>query len=121
MNAPDGTENAPLYVIGDIHGRLDLLDRLIEAIYRDAGSGTIMSASPIMSAGDGTFNLSMWTANAQSIPLPGGWSDLSNYTIAPAERFSALNVGTVGTSSGTAAVTITSAAWIAFLVELRSQ
>ncbi len=38
MNAPDRSENAPLYVIGDIHGRLDLLDRLIEAIYRDAGA-----------------------------------------------------------------------------------
>lgn len=38
MNAPDLSENAPLYVIGDIHGRLDLLDRLIEAIYRDAGA-----------------------------------------------------------------------------------
>jgi Calcineurin-like phosphoesterase len=37
MNAPDRSENAPLYVIGDIHGRLDLLDRLIEAIHRDAG------------------------------------------------------------------------------------
>lgn len=37
MNAPDCTENAPLYVIGDIHGRLDLLDRLIEAINRDVG------------------------------------------------------------------------------------
>ncbi len=38
MDAPDRIENAPLYVIGDIHGRLDLLDRLIEAIYRDAGA-----------------------------------------------------------------------------------
>lgn len=38
MNAPAPGENAPLYVIGDIHGRLDLLDRLIEAIYRDAGA-----------------------------------------------------------------------------------
>ena len=28
-------ENTRLYVIGDIHGRLDLLDRLIEAIKRD--------------------------------------------------------------------------------------
>lgn len=37
MDAPDRTANAPLYVIGDIHGCLDLLDRLIEAIYRDAG------------------------------------------------------------------------------------
>ncbi len=37
MNAPDPSENMPLYVIGDIHGRLDLLDRLIEVIYRDAG------------------------------------------------------------------------------------
>lgn len=37
MDAPGHSENAPLYVIGDIHGRLDLLDRLIEAIYRDAG------------------------------------------------------------------------------------
>jgi serine/threonine protein phosphatase 1 len=37
MNAPAHSENKPLYVIGDIHGRLDLLDRLIEAIYRDAG------------------------------------------------------------------------------------
>ena len=37
MNAPDHSENAPLYVIGDIHGRLDLLDRLIEAIRHDAG------------------------------------------------------------------------------------
>ncbi len=37
MNAPDCSENAPLYVIGDIHGRLDLLDRLIEAIDCDAG------------------------------------------------------------------------------------
>ena len=36
MNAPAPSENAPLYVIGDIHGCLDLLDRLIEAIYRDA-------------------------------------------------------------------------------------
>ena len=38
MNAPDRSENAPLYVIGDIHGRLDLLDRLIAAIRRDAGA-----------------------------------------------------------------------------------
>ena len=29
-------ENFRLYVIGDIHGRLDLLDRLIDAIHRDA-------------------------------------------------------------------------------------
>jgi serine/threonine protein phosphatase 1 len=29
---------APLYVIGDIHGRLDLLDRLIKAIHRDVGA-----------------------------------------------------------------------------------
>lgn len=38
MDALDRSGNAPLYVIGDIHGRLDLLDRLIEAIYRDAGA-----------------------------------------------------------------------------------
>jgi Calcineurin-like phosphoesterase len=37
MNASARSENAPLYVIGDIHGRLDLLDRMIEAIRRDAG------------------------------------------------------------------------------------
>jgi serine/threonine protein phosphatase 1 len=30
-------EKTRLYVIGDIHGRLDLLDRLIDAIKRDAG------------------------------------------------------------------------------------
>jgi Calcineurin-like phosphoesterase len=29
-------ENSRLYVIGDIHGRLDLLNRLIDAIHRDA-------------------------------------------------------------------------------------
>ncbi len=29
-------KNFRLYVIGDIHGRLDLLDRLIDAIHRDA-------------------------------------------------------------------------------------
>ncbi len=28
-------ENTRLYVIGDIHGRLDLLDRVIAAIERD--------------------------------------------------------------------------------------
>ena len=38
MNAPDRSENAPLYVIGDIHGRLDLLDRMIVLIRRDAGA-----------------------------------------------------------------------------------
>ncbi len=37
MNAPVPSENSPLYVIGDIHGRLDLLDRMIAAIQRDAG------------------------------------------------------------------------------------
>jgi serine/threonine protein phosphatase 1 len=37
MNALDFNENAPLYVIGDIHGRLDLLEPLIDAIHRDAG------------------------------------------------------------------------------------
>jgi serine/threonine protein phosphatase 1 len=37
MSAPDRSENTPLYVIGDIHGRLDLLDRLIGAIDRDVG------------------------------------------------------------------------------------
>jgi serine/threonine protein phosphatase 1 len=31
----DPNENKRLYVIGDIHGRLDLLDRMIEAIRRD--------------------------------------------------------------------------------------
>ena len=35
---PDGTER--LYVIGDIHGRLDLLDRMIDAIHRDAANMT---------------------------------------------------------------------------------
>jgi len=34
MQMPD--EKARLYVIGDIHGRLDLLDQLIDAIKRDA-------------------------------------------------------------------------------------
>jgi serine/threonine protein phosphatase 1 len=29
------SENARLYVIGDIHGRLDLLDQVIDAIHRD--------------------------------------------------------------------------------------
>ncbi len=38
MNIPDADENAPLYVIGDIHGRLDLLEPLIAAIHRDAGA-----------------------------------------------------------------------------------
>ena len=28
-------ENERLYVIGDVHGRLDLLDRVIAAIHRD--------------------------------------------------------------------------------------
>jgi Calcineurin-like phosphoesterase len=37
MSAPDHSENRPLYVIGDIHGRLDLLDRMVEAVDRDAG------------------------------------------------------------------------------------
>ena len=34
VKAPN--ENTRLYVIGDIHGRLDLLDRLIDEIDRDA-------------------------------------------------------------------------------------
>ncbi|MEJ2625251.1 MAG: metallophosphoesterase family protein [Pseudolabrys sp.] len=38
MNIPDFNENAPLYVIGDIHGRFDLLEPLIDAIHRDAGA-----------------------------------------------------------------------------------
>ncbi len=37
MDVVDLSANAPLYVIGDIHGRLDLLDQLTEVIYRDAG------------------------------------------------------------------------------------
>jgi hypothetical protein len=85
------------------------------------GNSTMMSASPITSAGGGTFNLNMLTANAQSIPLASGWSEITNYTVGPSERVSYLNVPTVGTSSGTPAVTITSAGWVAFLVELRSQ
>jgi serine/threonine protein phosphatase 1 len=36
-NTENLTKNTRLYVIGDIHGRLDLLDRLIEAIRRDVG------------------------------------------------------------------------------------
>jgi serine/threonine protein phosphatase 1 len=35
-NAQIPNENTRLYVIGDIHGRLDLLDRLIAMIRRDA-------------------------------------------------------------------------------------
>ena len=35
-NAQIENENKRLYVIGDIHGRLDLLDRLIAMIRRDA-------------------------------------------------------------------------------------
>jgi serine/threonine protein phosphatase 1 len=31
-------QNSRLYVIGDIHGRLDLLDQLINAIHRDVGA-----------------------------------------------------------------------------------
>ena len=38
MNTPDSDENTLLYVIGDIHGRLDLLEPLIDAIHHDAGS-----------------------------------------------------------------------------------
>ena len=37
MTISDPSKDAPLYVIGDIHGRLDLLDPLIAAIARDAG------------------------------------------------------------------------------------
>jgi Calcineurin-like phosphoesterase len=36
-NAEKLNKNTRLYVIGDIHGRLDLLDQLIDAIHRDAG------------------------------------------------------------------------------------
>lgn len=36
-NAQKLDKNTRLYAIGDIHGRLDLLDRLIEAIRRDVG------------------------------------------------------------------------------------
>lgn len=35
QDAPIPYENSRLYVIGDIHGRLDLLDRVIAAIHRD--------------------------------------------------------------------------------------
>ena len=41
---PQPNENARLYVIGDIHGRLDLLDQMIDAIHRDVeehGSGAL--------------------------------------------------------------------------------
>ena len=31
-------EISRLYVIGDIHGRLDLLDQLIDAIHHDIGA-----------------------------------------------------------------------------------
>lgn len=34
-DATNPNENSRLYVIGDIHGRLDLLDRVIAAIHRD--------------------------------------------------------------------------------------
>ena len=37
MGMADLSEEQPLYVIGDIHGRLDLLDRLIAMIREDAG------------------------------------------------------------------------------------
>lgn len=37
MSDPDFPEDTRLYVIGDIHGRLDLLDRVIDAIHRDTG------------------------------------------------------------------------------------
>src|SRR5262245_7147881 len=39
--------NSRLYVIGDIHGRLDLLDRLINALHQDAESfgGGVLTAT----------------------------------------------------------------------------
>jgi hypothetical protein len=81
----------------------------------------MISASPITTVGGGTFHLDMLTANSQNIPLPSGWSETNNFTLVPAEHMSHKDVGTVGTSSGTPSVTITSAAWVAFLVELRSR
>ena len=45
-------ENRRLYVIGDIHGRLDLLERMIEAINRDAeehGGSALRSRSATIS------------------------------------------------------------------------
>jgi hypothetical protein len=42
-NAPIPNENKRLYVIGDIHGRLDLLDRLIAMIRRDAEEHAVSS------------------------------------------------------------------------------
>lgn len=89
----------------------------------NSDSGTTISASPITSVGGGTFNLSMLVTNPETVPLPNGWTDLySGVGAAQASRIGALNVPTVGTSSGTPAVTLAaSAAWVAFLVELRSQ
>ena len=37
MDVPEPSRNAPVYVIGDIHGRLDLLERMISAIHSDSG------------------------------------------------------------------------------------
>src|SRR3954453_149095 len=34
-SGPAGTEGRRAYVVGDIHGRLDLLDRLLEAIHAE--------------------------------------------------------------------------------------
>ncbi len=42
----------PLYVIGDIHGRADLLDHLLEAIERDADARGLSEAARIVMVGD---------------------------------------------------------------------
>lgn len=44
----------------------------------NAGSGTMISATPITSAGGGTFNLYVLNAHSQTVPLPSGWYDLWN-------------------------------------------
>ena len=88
----------------------------------NSGSGTTLSANPITSVGGGTFNLNMVAVNAQPVPLPSGWSNVFDF-VGPVvgQRIAGLNVPMAGTSSGTPAVTIPSANWWAFLVEMRSQ
>lgn len=89
----------------------------------NSGTGTTISAGPITSAGGGTFYLAMSNAYPESVPLPSGWTSiLDGVDSQLGSRLAALNVPTVGTSSGNPAVTLAaSAAWYAFLVELRSQ
>src|SRR5262245_26275542 len=88
QDSRDLSRSSRLYVIGDIHGRLDLLDRMIDSVHRDVksfrGSSLTVTLGDYIDRGPNSRGVIERLANN---PFPGDYCPLKGNHEALLEKF----------------------------------